>query len=140
MSAEAPSAVSVSIDVGVGGVLLANMLEGWLAHDPSAAPGEAADESEDLRRPPPQTRLHLFAPVDPGPSAPPSGEHRAPVCVAREGARPGLERRRDSDPRPGPGQNRNSDDGVGGLQDSRGGRLDGSWSTSSWTRSGRNRN
>jgi hypothetical protein len=44
------------IDVGLGGVLLANMLVGWLDADPKLLPpGEAPDESQDYRTPPQQT-------------------------------------------------------------------------------------
>ena len=70
------------------------------------ANAEARDESPRSRATPQQAGLHLPAPVDAGPSSPPSGEHRAPVCAAREGAGTGLERIRDSHPRPGPGKDR----------------------------------
>src|ERR1035438_5991166 len=91
---EALSALRVPIDPERGGVLLANMLASWLDHDRSlTATAEAGNESEDSRTTPQQASLHLPAPVDAGPSSPPSGEYRAPVCLAREGAGTGLERR-----------------------------------------------
>src|SRR5437773_1054425 len=49
------------IDVGLGGVLLANMLAVWLDGDPKVLPtGEAADESQDHRTPPQQNGLCMF--------------------------------------------------------------------------------
>src|SRR5262249_43008379 len=123
---EALPALRVPIDPGRGGVLLANMLASWLDHDPSwTAAAEARDESQDSRAAPPQARLHLPAPVDAGTSSPPSGEHGAPVRLAREGAGTGLERIPDSHPRPGFGQDGNGDDAAGGLQDLSGRCLDG---------------
>src|SRR6516162_4462209 len=124
---EAHSAFPTSIDAGLGGVLLANMLEGWLTGDPNfLTSAETAHEPEDLRTPPEQTRLHLFTPIDTGSSAPPSREHRAPVCAAGVGSGTGLEPSRHPHPRPGPGKNRDRDDPAGGLQDLGGGCLDGS--------------
>ena len=84
---EALSSLRAPIDPGRGGVLLANMLARWLDHDPSlTAAAEARDESEDSRTSPQQARLHPPAPVNAGPSSPPSGESGAPICLAREGA------------------------------------------------------
>src|SRR5215471_17436220 len=115
---EALSSLRAPIDPGRGGVLLANMLASWLDHDPSwTASAEAKDESEDSRTSPQQAGLHLSAPVDAGPSSPRSGEHGAPVRLAREGAGTGLERIPDSHPRPGFGKDGNGDDAAGGLQD-----------------------
>src|SRR5215469_15313901 len=123
---EALSALRVPIDPGQGGVLLANMLARWLDQDRSlTASAEARDESQDSRAAPPQARLHLLAPVDAGPSSPPSGEYGAPVRLAREGAGTGLERIPDSHPRPGFGKDGNGDDAAGGLQDLSGRCLDG---------------
>src|SRR5215471_17806720 len=122
----APPALRAPIDPACGGVLLANMLESWLDQDPSlTARAEARDESEDSRTSPPQAGLHLPAPVDAGPSPPPSGEHGTPVRLAREGAGTGLERIPDSHPRPGFGKDGNGDDAAGGLQDLSGRCLDG---------------
>src|SRR5258708_3839371 len=124
---EAESAPPTSIEAELGGVLLANMLEGWLTGDPDFfVTAETANEPEDLRAPPEQTRLHLFAPIDTGSSVPPSREHRAPVCAAGVGSGAGLERSRDPHPRPGPGEDRDRNDQAGGLQDLGGGCLDGS--------------
>src|ERR1700688_233872 len=121
------SAHYVPIDTKLGGVLLANMIVGWLDGNPKALPSvETTDEPQDHGTPPEQTRLHLFTPVDAGSSTPPSGEHGAPVCTAREGAGTGLERIFDPHTRPGPGENGYRDDGAGGLQDLGGRCFDGS--------------
>src|SRR3984893_11234214 len=94
---EARSALPASINAGLGGVLLANMVDAWLAGNPDCLENvEAADEPQDHRTTPEQTRLHLCAPVDECPGAPPSGKHRAPVCTADDGAGTGLERISDS--------------------------------------------
>src|SRR3984885_3781037 len=123
---EALSALRVPIDPERGSVLLANMLASWLDHDGSlTVPAEARDKSQDSRAAPPQAGLHLPAPVDAGPGSPPSGEHGAPVRLAREGTGTGLERIPDSHPRPGFGQDGNGDDTARGLQDFSGGCLDG---------------
>ena len=64
---QALSALPAPIDAGLGGVLLANMLEGWLDGDPHClATAEAVDEPQDHRTSPEQTRLYLCAPVDAG--------------------------------------------------------------------------
>src|ERR1022692_3062031 len=61
---EALSALHASIDAGLGGVLLANMVEAWLAGNPDCLESvEAADEPQDHRTTPEQTRLHLCAPL-----------------------------------------------------------------------------
>ena len=47
---QAVSAIQMPIDVGLGGILLANMLVAWLDGDPKVLPtGEAVDESQDRR-------------------------------------------------------------------------------------------
>src|SRR4051794_25681891 len=75
------------IDVEFGGVLLANMLAGWLdSISKISSPVEAADESPDHRTSPEQTRLRVCASVDAGASSPPSREHQSSVCLARESA------------------------------------------------------
>src|ERR1700722_5300736 len=123
---EALSALRVPIDPAQGGVLLANMLASWLDHDRRlTATAEARDESQDSRTSPQQAGLHLPTPVDAGPGSPPSGEYRAPVCLAREGAGTGLERIPDPHPGPGFGQDGDGDDAAGGLQDLSGRCLDG---------------
>src|ERR1700736_5474455 len=119
------AALPAQINTGLSGVLLANMVESWLEDDPHwLATTEAADELQDHRTTPEQTRLHLCTPVDERPSAPPSGEHGTTVCAARDGAGAGLERIHDPHARPGPGNDRYRDDQARGLQDLSGGCLD----------------
>src|SRR5579859_90275 len=114
------------IDVGLGGILLANMLVAWLDGDTKVLPtGEAADESQDRRTSPQQTSLHLSTAVDAEPSPSPSGEHGAPVRAAGEGAGTGLERIPDPHAGWGLGKDGYPDGGTGGLQDLGGGSLDG---------------
>src|SRR5215471_13631995 len=99
---------ATTINASLGGVLLANMLEGWLDGDPTVLPTvEAADELEDCRTSPKQTGLHLSTSIDAGSSTPPSGEHGAPVCAARDGA--GLDRIVDTHTRPRLGKDRDRD-------------------------------
>src|SRR6516225_6465630 len=122
----AAAALPIPIDVSLGGILLANMLVAWLDDHPKAwSTGEASHESQDRRTSPEPTSLRLFTPVDAVPSPPPSGEHGASVCTAREGARTGLERISDPHARSGPGQDGHRNGSTGGLQDLGGGGLDG---------------
>src|SRR3954462_13657876 len=115
---EAHSSLAALMDVKLGGVLLANMLAGWLeGHRNGSAVEEAADEPEDYRTPPEQTCLHLSTPVDTGASAPPSREHGAPICPAREGAGTGLERAGHPHSRPGSGHVGSTSNGAGRLPD-----------------------
>src|SRR2546422_3219489 len=124
---ESPPALLAPIDVGLGGVLLANMLVGWLDADPKLLPtGEAADESQDYRTPPQQTSLGVCSSVDASTSPPASREHGTPVCPARESAGTGLERADDPHSRPGSGDVGSTDNGAGRLQDPGSGGLDGS--------------
>src|SRR5260370_35733318 len=98
---EALSALHAPIDAGLGGVLLANMVEAWLAGNPDClASVEAADEPQDHRNTPGQARLHLCAPVDECPRAPPPGKHGAPVCIANNVDGTGLERSDEPKARP----------------------------------------
>src|SRR3954447_12296880 len=88
----AHSSLTAPFDVKLGGVLLANMLAGWLEGNPNFSVEETVDEPEGYGIPSWQTCLHLPAPVDTGTSAPSSREHGTPVCPARESAGNGLER------------------------------------------------
>src|SRR5687768_14059731 len=120
------SALHTPIDVGLGGVLLANMLAAWLDGNPTRLPtGEATNESQDPGTSPEQTGVHLPAPVDTKPSPSPSGEHGAAVRAARESTGTGVERISDPHAGSGPGEDRYRDGKAGGLQDLGGGGLDG---------------
>src|SRR5262245_49594764 len=123
---EAVSAPQVSIDAGLGGVLLANMVEAWLVGNADGATSvEAANEPQDHAKTPEQAGLHLCPPIDECSGAPPPGEHGAAVCTAKDGAGDGLERIGDSDTRSGPGHDGDRDDQAGGFQNSGGRCLDG---------------
>src|SRR6202166_3035460 len=123
---EVLSALHASIDAGLGGVFLANMVEAWLVGNPDGLTnGETTNELQNHGTTPEQTGLHLCSPVDECPGAPPPGKHGAPVCPANDGAGTGLERIGDPDARPGSGNDRYRDDQAGGLQDSGGRCLDG---------------
>src|SRR6516164_1068545 len=64
------STLNTPIDVGVGGVLLANMLAAWLDGNPEILPaGETTDEHQDPGTSPEQTGLHLLTPVDAQPKS-----------------------------------------------------------------------
>src|ERR1700680_4992511 len=99
---EALSALPAPIDARLGGVLLANMLAGWLDGNPEVlSTAETADEPEDYRASPDQTGLHLPTTVNAGAGTQSSGEHGTPVCLTHAGGGTGLERV--SDPHAGPG-------------------------------------
>src|ERR1700731_999901 len=130
---EAPFALQRPIDAGLGGVLLANMVEAWLVGNPNGVTSaEVAHELQDHGTTPEQTGLHLCPPVDQCPGAPPPGKHGAPVCTANDGAGAGLERIGDSDARPGPGHDGDRDEPAGGFQDAGGGCLDGPGGRGVW--------
>src|SRR6266700_2204598 len=121
---ESSAAIHVPIDVELGGSFLANMLAAWIDGDRQSSPSvEAADESHDQRATAEQDRLCVCAPVDPGASPSPSGEHGAPVCLEGEGPATGLERFDGSDSRPGSGQVWSTDNGTGGFQNAGSGSL-----------------
>src|SRR5215469_5120201 len=122
----AASALPRPIDVRLGGLLLANMLTAWLDDDPKVLSTRGAShESQDRRTSPEPTSLRVFTPVDAVPSPPPSGEHGASVCTAREGAGTGLERIPDPHAGSRPGQDGHRNGSTGGLQDLGGGGLNG---------------
>src|SRR6266566_4871575 len=105
-------------DPQLASMIVANMLENWLAFTPNAlTTAEVTDEPENLRTAAEQTGLRLCASVDACPSAPPSGEHRASVCAATESRGTGLERNVDPHPRSRFGNIRCPHDGANGLQD-----------------------
>src|SRR5262245_35028199 len=98
------SALHPAIDAGLGGMLLANMIEAWLVGNPDGVTTvEAANELQNHGTTPQQAGLHLYPPVHAGSGAAPPGEHGASVCSARDGAGTGVERIGDPHARPGPG-------------------------------------
>src|SRR5215471_8394592 len=116
MSHVLPS-VSVRWDVEVGSLLLANMLSAWLDNQVVEKSAEAAYEPpQDHRASPQPVGLCVPPPVNSRPSASPSREHGASVCVAGESAGTRLERSCDPHSRPRPGQVGSADGGTGRLQ------------------------
>src|SRR5260370_36601809 len=123
---EVLAALDAPIDAGLGGVLLANMVEAWLVGNPDEVTGaEVANELQDHGATPEQTGLHLCPPVDECSGAPPPGKHGTPVCIGNDGAGARLERVGDSGARSGPWPAGDRADQAGGFQDSGGGCLDG---------------
>src|SRR5438094_1196581 len=75
-------ALCAPTEAGLGGVLLANMVEAWLVGNPDGVTSvEAANELQDHGTAPEQTGLHLCPSVDECPGAPSPGKHGAPVCL-----------------------------------------------------------
>src|SRR5215472_10318156 len=126
----AVSALPIPTDVRVGGMLLANMLVAWLDEEVLSTGEEASNESQDCRTSPEPTSLRVFKPVYAQPSPPPSGEHGASVCTAREGAGTGLERIPDPHAGSRPGQDGHRNGSTGGFS-----RL--WWRRSQWGKWGR---
>src|SRR5580704_19795830 len=123
---EALSALPTPIDARLGGVLLANLLAGWLDGNPEVlATAETADEPKHYRASPDQTGLHLSTTVNAGAGSPSSGEHGTPVCPANEGGGTGLERVSDPHVGSGLGKDGDRDDRPRGLQDPGGGCFNG---------------
>src|SRR5258707_2055252 len=123
----ASSSLIVPTDFQLASMIVANMLENCLDFPSNVwTPAEVTDEPENLRTAAEQTGLHLCASVDACASAPPSREHRASVCAAKESSGTGLERNVDPHPRSGLGNIRCPYDGTRGLQDPGSGCFDGS--------------
>src|SRR5215470_17373801 len=115
MSADS-SALIVPIDPQLASMIVANMLENCLDFPSNVwTTAEVTDEPENFRTAAKQTGLHLCMAVDACPSAPPSREHRASVCAAKESSGTGLERNVDPHPRSGFGNIRCPYDGTRGL-------------------------
>src|SRR5215469_1063170 len=126
MSHVLPSA-SIRWDVEVGSLLLANMLSAWLDNQVVGKATEAAayEPPQDHRASPQPVGLCVPPPVNSRPSASPSREHGASVCVAGESAGTRLEPSFDPHARPRSGKVGSADSGTGRLQDLSGGCLDG---------------
>src|ERR1035438_718164 len=114
------------IDVEAGGVLLANMLAGWLDENrESSFSVEAGDEFRDQRTTPEQDSLCICAAIDAGPGAPSSGEHGAPVRTPAEGFGTGLEGAFGPSAGPRSWEVGSTDRGARRFQDASGGSFDG---------------
>src|SRR5215510_13637381 len=105
-SAAAPLALTKA------GVIVANMLESYLAAWALPPDPEGADhvEHQDCRSSSDAARLHLHSAVDTGASALQSTEHRAPVQSSEPSKGAGLDSGADPNPRPGSRPNGTADD------------------------------
>ena len=85
-------------------ILLANMIEAFLAADgPPSPPEEVGDEQQGHPATPPEGGVHLHQAVDDGPDPPPPGEYPEAVRPAGPGGRSGLADDEGEGPGPGPG-------------------------------------
>src|ERR1700726_5316850 len=91
------------LDVAKAGVILANMIEAYLAGGapPSNPEGAAHDDLQDCRSTSVAGSLHLHSSVDDGAGPLQPGEHRAPVQSGEQGTVSRLELGAGPDPRPG---------------------------------------
>src|SRR5438128_2800669 len=108
-----------ALDIAKAGVILANMIESYLAGGavPSKPEGAEHDDLQDCRSTSVAGGLHLHSTVDDGAGPFQSGEHRAPVQSGEQGAISRLESGADPHPRPGSRPVRCADDQARGLQD-----------------------
>src|ERR1700726_4071332 len=106
------------LDVAKAGVILANMIEAYLAGGapPSNPEGAAHDDLQDCRSTSVAGSLHLHSSVDDGAGPLQPGEHRTPVQSGGQSAVSGLEPGADSNPRPGSRPIRRANDRSRGLQ------------------------
>src|SRR2546430_13414096 len=89
-----------ALDIAKAGVILANMIESYLAGGapPSNSEGAQHDDLQDRRSTSVAGSLHLSIDDGAGPLQP--GEHRAPVQSGVQGTVSRLELGADPDPRP----------------------------------------
>src|SRR5436189_998749 len=92
-----------ALDIAKAGVILANMIESYLAGGapPSNPEGADHDDLQDCRSPSVAASLHLHSSIDTGPSPLQSGEHRASVQSGGQSKGHGLESGTNSDSRSG---------------------------------------
>ena len=106
------------LDFAKAGIVLANMIESYLAGGvpPSNPEGAVHDKPQDCRSTSVTASLRLRSSVDAGTGPLQSGEHRAPVQSGRQGRVSRLEPGTDPDPRPGSRPIRRANDRSRGLQ------------------------
>src|ERR1700686_4915425 len=106
-----------ALDIAKAGVILANMIESFLAcgAPPSNPEGAEHDDLQDRRSTSVAGSLHLHSSVDDGPSPLQPGEHRAPVQSGEQGAGSRLEPAADPNPRSRPRSIRRANDQSRGL-------------------------
>src|SRR3981189_1822068 len=106
------------LDFAKAGIVLANMIESYLAGGapPSNPEGAVHDKPQDCRSTSVSASLRLRSSVDAGTGPLQPGEHRAPVQSGRQGTVSRLEPGTDPDPRPGSRPIRCANDRSRGLQ------------------------
>src|SRR5260221_9392766 len=108
-----------ALDIAKAGVILANMIESYLAGGapPSNPEGAEHDDLQDRRSTSVAGSLHLHSSIDDGAGPLQPGEHRAPVQSGEQGTVSRLELGADPDPRPGSRPVGCADNQSRGLQD-----------------------
>src|ERR1700746_1683636 len=108
-----------AFDFAKAGVIVANMIESYLAAGPLPPNPEGADhvEHQDCRSSSGAARLHLHSAVDTGASALQSREHRAPGQSSEPSKGAGLDSGADPNPRRGSRPIGTADDQTRRLQD-----------------------
>src|ERR1700693_5880580 len=108
-----------ALDIAKAGVILANMIESYLAGGapPSNPEGAEYDDLQDRRSTSVAGSLHLHSSVDDGAGPLQPGEHRGPVQSGEQGAGSRLEPAADPNPRSRPRSVRRANDQSRGLQD-----------------------
>src|SRR5580704_10560492 len=108
-----------ALDIAKAGVILANMIESYLAGGapPSNPEGAEHDDLQDRRSTSVAGSLHLHSSIDDGAGPLQPGEHRAPVQSGEQGTVSRLEPGADPDPRPGSRPVGGADNQSRGLQD-----------------------
>src|ERR1700676_1302773 len=108
-----------ALDIAKAGVILANMIESYLAGGapPSNPEGAEHDDLQDRRSTSVRGSLHLPSSIDDGAGPLQPGEHRAPVQSGEQGTVSRLELGADPDPRPGSRPVGCADNQSRGLQD-----------------------
>src|SRR5271156_6844802 len=106
------------LDFAKAGIVLANMIESYLAGGvpPPNPEGAVHDKPQDCRSTSVTASLRLRSSVDAGTGPLQPGEHRAPVQSGRQGTVSRLEPGADPDPRPGSRPIRRANDRSRGLQ------------------------
>src|SRR5271167_1059557 len=108
-----------ALDITQAGIILANMIESYLAGGapPFNPEGAEHDELQDCRSTSVAGSLHLHSPIDDGSGPLQPGEYRAPVQSGEQGTVSRLELGADPDSRPGSRPVRCADNPSRGLQD-----------------------
>src|SRR5262249_8303829 len=108
-----------ALDITKAGVILANMIESYLAGGapPFNPEGAEHDDLQDCRSTSVAGSLHLHSSIDDGAGPLQSGEYRAPVQSGEQGTVSRLELGADPGPRPGSRTVRCADNQSRGLQD-----------------------